>query len=224
MRKRTFTIGASLFILGSLLCAIAQTMPQLILFRGLQGLGAGGIQPVVQTILGDIFTPTERAKVQGWFSSIWGLSGLIGPLMGGLIVDYLGSALLTGGIAALMLALVMGGTTYPWGSGPINGGAVALLLAFVWQERRHPDPMLPLDLFRDRTIGIANLASLVIGGVYYGTTVYLPLWAQGVQGFTATRSGASLLWLSIGWPIAAVLGGKYILQVGQRRAALLGPM
>lgn len=262
-RKKTFVIGATLFLLGSVLCAFAKTMPQLILFRGLQGLGAGGIQPVVQTILGDIFTPTERAKVQGWFSSIWGLSGLIGPILGGVIVDYvdwrwlflinlplglfalfmlitnlqekvgertqpvdyLGSAFLTGGIAALMLALVTGGTTYPWGSGEIVGlfaAAVVLLLAFVRQERTHPDPMLPLDLFKDKTIGIANLASLVIGGVFYGTTVYLPLWAQGVQGFSATRSGASLLWLSIGWPIASVLAGRYILKVGQRKAALLG--
>lgn len=262
-RKKTFVIGATLFLLGSVLCAFAKTMPQLILYRGLQGLGAGGIQPVVQTILGDIFTPTERAKVQGWFSSIWGLSGLIGPLLGGLIVDYvdwrwlflinlplglfalfmlitnlqekvgqrtqpvdyLGSALLTASLSALMLGLVTGGTTFPWASGEIIGlfvSAAVLLVGFVLQERRHPDPMLPLDLFKDRTIGVANLASLVIGGVYYGTTVYLPLWAQGVQGFSATRSGASLLWLSIGWPIAAVLGGRYILKVGQRRAALLG--
>lgn len=262
-RKKTFVIGATLFLLGSVLCAFAQTMPQLILYRGLQGLGAGGIQPVVQTILGDIFTPTERAKVQGWFSSIWGLSGLIGPILGGVIVDYvdwrwlflinlplglfalfmlitnlqekvgertkpvdyLGSALLTGGIAALMLGLVTGGTTFPWSSGQIIGlfvAAAVLLVGFVLQEQRHPDPMLPLDIFKEKTIGIANLASLVLGGVFYGTTVYLPLWAQGVQGYSATRSGASLLWLSIGWPIAAVVGGRYILKVGQRKAALLG--
>lgn len=262
-RKRAFTIGAIIFLLGSALCGIATTMPQLVIFRGLQGLGAGGILPVVQTIIGDIFAPAERARMQGWFSSVWGLSGLIGPLVGGAIVDhvswryifyinvplgilalymlltnlqetverrtgavdYLGCFFLTGGLATLMLALVTGGIDFPWDSPVILGlfGAAVLLLAlFFWQERRHPDPMLPLDIFREPTIGIANLASIVIGGVMYGTTVYLPLWAQGVQGFSATRSGASLLWLTIGWPLASMLGGRYIMKVGQRPAALLG--
>ncbi|BDG62431.1 MDR family MFS transporter [Caldinitratiruptor microaerophilus] len=262
-RKRTFTAGALIFLLGSALCGQAQSMVQLILFRGVQGLGAGAILPVVQTIIGDIFTPAERARVQGWFSSVWGLSALTGPLVGGFIVDhfswrwlfyinlplgglaiamlltnlderlgrrrapvdYLGSALLTAGTSAILLALLEGGVHYPWGSPFILGllaSGAALLALFVLQELRHPDPMLPLDLFRDPTIGVANLASLMIGGVFYGTTVYLPLWAQGVQGFSATRSGASLLWLSVGWPLASIYGGRYILKVGMRPAALLG--
>ena len=69
--------------------------------------------------------------------------------------------------------------------------AAACLTLFVWQERRHPDPLLPLGLLRVPTIGVANLATFLVGGVFYGTTVYLPLWAQGVQGFSATRSGAT---------------------------------
>lgn len=262
-RKRTFTAGALLFLTGSALCGLAQNMTQLILFRGLQGLGAGAILPVVQTLIGDLFSPAERARMQGWFSSVWGLSALIGPLVGGLFVDYLswrwlffinlplgavalwvlhtsvseqvrprqapvdwlGCALLTVGVAALILALVEGGVHYPWGSPPILGLlglAAACLALFAWQERRHPDPMLPPDLFRDRTVAVANLTSFLVGGVFYGTTVFLPLWAQGVQGYSATRSGASLLWLSIGWPLASVYGARYILRVGQRPAALVG--
>lgn len=262
-RKRTFTVGAVIFLVGSALCGQAGSMVELIVFRGLQGLGAGAILPVVQTIIGDIFSPTERAKMQGYFSSVWGVSALIGPLAGGFIVDYFswrwlfyinlplgalaiymllmnldeqvqprrlpidyaGSVLLTAGISALLLALLEGGVHFPWGSPFILGllvAAAVLLGLFVWQELRHPDPMLPLHLFRIRTIGIANLASFMIGGVFYGITIYLPLWAQGVQGYSATRSGASLLWLSIGWPLAATYGGRYILKVGQRPAALLG--
>lgn len=88
-RKRTFTIAAVIFVGGSALCGLAQTMGQLIFFRAVQGLGAGGIIPTVHTIIGDIFTPAERAKMQGWFSGVWGFSALIGPLLGGLIVDNL---------------------------------------------------------------------------------------------------------------------------------------
>ncbi len=65
-------------------------MLQLIIFRGFQGLGAGGIMPVVLTILGDIFTLEERARIQGWFSAVWGTSSLAGPAVGALLVETLG--------------------------------------------------------------------------------------------------------------------------------------
>jgi EmrB/QacA subfamily drug resistance transporter len=262
-RKFTFTLGAIVFVLGSALCGIAQTMPQLILFRGLQGLGAGAVAPTVQTIIGDIFTPAERAKMQAWFSGVWGFSALVGPLVGGLFVDlftwrwifyinlplgavalfmvwryldekverrkvqidYIGSITLTAGITCLLLVLQMGGREHAWTSPymlSLLGAAVVLMAIFVWQERRAPEPMLPLELFKHPVIGISSLATFMVGGVMYGTSVYLPLWAQGVQGFSATRSGASLLWLSVGWPIAAVIGGRFIMKMGMRPAALLG--
>jgi hypothetical protein len=62
----------------------------------------------------------------------------------------------------------------------------------------------------------------MVGGVMYGTSVYLPIWAQGVQGFTATKSGMSLLWLSVGWPIASIIGGRFIMKMGSRPAMVLG--
>ncbi|SEN65589.1 MDR family MFS transporter [Lihuaxuella thermophila] len=87
-RKVVFTFGAVLFLLGSMLSGLSQNMHQLIWFRALQGIGAGAIMPVTFTIIGDIYPYEERAKVQGLFSSIWGLSGIIGPLVGGFLVDY----------------------------------------------------------------------------------------------------------------------------------------
>jgi EmrB/QacA subfamily drug resistance transporter len=262
-RKITFTFGAIVFVLGSALCGLSHSMPQLILFRGLQGLGAGAVQPTVQTIIGDIFTPAERAKMQAWFSGVWGLSALVGPLVGGVFVDlftwqwifyinlplgivaiymvwryleenverrkvqidYLGSITLTAGMTFLLLVLQTGGREHAWTSAyslSLIGLAVVLLAVFIWQERRAPEPMLPLNLFKNPIIGFSSLATFMVGGVMYGTSVYLPIWAQGVQGFSATRSGASLLWLSVGWPIASVIGGKFILKLGMRPAAVLG--
>ncbi len=87
-RKPVFLFGSGLFLLGSALCGAAQSMEQLIIFRAIQGLGAGAVLPIVLTIIGDIFELQERARVQGLFSGVWGLSSIIGPALGGLIVDH----------------------------------------------------------------------------------------------------------------------------------------
>lgn len=89
-RKKVVLAAIALFCVSSVLAASAQSMGQLILFRGLQGLGAGGIMPVVLTILGDIFTLEERAKIQGFFSAVWGTSSLAGPALGAFLVKGLG--------------------------------------------------------------------------------------------------------------------------------------
>jgi MFS family permease len=89
-RKRVVIVAITIFCFASLLASQAQTMTQLILFRGLQGLGAGGVMPVVLTILGDIFTLEERARIQGVFSAVWGTSSLAGPALGAVLVNTLG--------------------------------------------------------------------------------------------------------------------------------------
>ena len=89
-RKRVIIGAIGIFAVGSLLAGSAQSMLQLIIYRGMQGLGAGGIMPVVLTILGDIFTLEERAKVQGAFSAVWGTASLAGPALGALLVKTLG--------------------------------------------------------------------------------------------------------------------------------------
>ena len=88
-RKRIFIIGISIFLIGSLFAGLSQTMTQLIIFRGIQGIGAGAILTIGFTMIGDIFTVEERSIIQGAVSSIWGIAGLIGPLLGGFLIDYL---------------------------------------------------------------------------------------------------------------------------------------
>lgn len=86
-RRLLYLIGTIIFIIGSALCATATSMEQLIFYRGLQGLGGGMIMPLSQTIIGDIFTAEQRAKWQGVFGAIFGLSSVIGPFIGGFLVD-----------------------------------------------------------------------------------------------------------------------------------------
>jgi EmrB/QacA subfamily drug resistance transporter len=87
-RKVVFSVGTILFLIGSVLSGLAQTMEQLIWFRAFQGMGAGSIITITYTIIGDIYPFEERGKVQGWMSGIWGISGILGPLTGGFLVDY----------------------------------------------------------------------------------------------------------------------------------------
>src|SRR5690348_14026615 len=88
-RRPVLIGGIVVFLIGSTLCGFAWSMPALIAFRLLQGLGAGSIQPVAATIVGDLYTPQERPRVQGWLSSVWGFAAIVGPLAGGLIVEVL---------------------------------------------------------------------------------------------------------------------------------------
>jgi EmrB/QacA subfamily drug resistance transporter len=89
-RRPIFLFGVSVFLIGSALCGLSQEMWQLILFRGLQGLGAGALFPVSLAIIGDIFAPSERGKYQGFFGAIFGIAFLLGPAIGGLITDNFG--------------------------------------------------------------------------------------------------------------------------------------
>ena len=109
-RKRLYIVGVIIFVLGSTLSGAAHSMAFLIAARALQGIGAGSVQTLTFTLVGEMFTLEQRARVQGFFSGVWGIAGLIGPLVGGLIVDqaswrwvfYLN---LPFGIPALLLAL-----------------------------------------------------------------------------------------------------------------------
>jgi len=89
-RRIVYAWAMALFLMASLLCAVAPTMHWLILFRGLQGLGAAGLLPLAVIMIGDMFSFAERAKVQGLFSGVWGVSSIAGPLLGGFLVDKVG--------------------------------------------------------------------------------------------------------------------------------------
>ncbi|GCD89982.1 MDR family MFS transporter [Nocardioides sp. LS1] len=88
-RKPVMLLGIGLFVVGSLLCGVAWGMGSLIAFRAIQGLGAGAVQPMGMTIVGDIYSMAERAKVQGYIASVWATASVVGPTLGGVFSDYL---------------------------------------------------------------------------------------------------------------------------------------
>jgi MFS family permease len=87
-RKTVMLVGIGAFLFGSILCGFAWSMPSLIVFRLIQGIGAGAVQPTAMTIVGDLYSAHERGKIQGWLASVWAVSAILGPLAGGLIIQY----------------------------------------------------------------------------------------------------------------------------------------
>jgi EmrB/QacA subfamily drug resistance transporter len=264
-RKPVLTFGIIVFLIGSILCGFAQSMTMLILFRFIQGFGAGAVMPIATTIVGDIYTKEERAKIQGYLSSVWGISAIMGPAIGGFLVqyvswhyvfwiniplgilaivgiwtflhekvekkkqviDYKGAIFLTLAISSLMLVLVGGE-----GSMNLSRGQVVCLLLFsgfafylfFHQEQRASEPMMPFSIWKDRSILVANLASLTTGFMLIGISSFLPAFVQGVMNQSPIIAGFTLTTMSIGWPIAATVAGKLLLRIGYRLTSLLGGM
>ena len=142
-------------------------------------------------------------------------------------IDYLGATLLTGAISTGLLGSVWGGVDYPWTSPMILGlftASAALAVAFVLQERRAPEPILPLDLFRNRSFAVAQVALFGVGAAIFGTIMFVPLFVQQVLGESATSSGAILTPLMLGWITASALSGQIVSRTGHYRPVLLaGP-
>ncbi|MGM7720143.1 MDR family MFS transporter [Metabacillus sp. Hm71] len=262
-RKPVLAIGIIIFLLGSLICGLATSMEWLIFARFVQGFGAGAVMPIASTIVGDIYTKEERAKIQGYLSSVWGISAILGPAIGGLLVefvswrfvfwiniplgilaiiglfmflhenvdkkkpkiDYGGAILLTLSVTSFMFILVEGGVRWEWLSMPIlllGGLSFLSFIAFVLYERRVEEPMMPFELWNERSILIANLTSLTTGVLLIGLSTFLPTFVQGVMEEKAIVAGFTLTTMSIGWPIAAMISGRAILTIGFRTTFILG--
>jgi EmrB/QacA subfamily drug resistance transporter len=263
-RRLLFQIGVALFLLGSVLSGLSTSMTQLIAFRALQGLGAGALLPLGMTIIGDIYTAQERARMQAYFSGVWGVSSVIGPLVGGFItdsmswrwvfylnvpfgiaaaliigtalveprrrdrpsIDYLGAVTLTASITLLMLALVEGGSSFASLLSARNlallGGAGLLAVLFLRIERRAADPIVPLEIFRERVVAVAVTAGFLAGVAMFGVTTFIPLFAQGSLGASATAAGTLLTPMLLSWVVLSIIGGRLLLRVGYRPTCVVG--
>jgi EmrB/QacA subfamily drug resistance transporter len=264
-RKSIFIASIVIFMIGSALCGMAGSdlfggptggMTELIGFRALQGLGAGGLMVNAMAIIGDLVPPRERGQYQGFMAAAMSLAMIAGPLVGGFItdhlnwrwafyinlpigvialvllvinlklpkyrtehrIDWLGAALLSVGITALVLITTWGGNQYDWTSPQILGlGALAVvtLAVFVPVQLRAPEPIMPLHVFRDRNFTVISLVGFLLGFAMFGAINFLPLFQQTVQGASATNSGLLLLPMMAAAMVVSLFVGKMITKTGK---------
>jgi EmrB/QacA subfamily drug resistance transporter len=262
-RKPLLMIGITLFLVGSALSGLSQDMTQLILFRGIQGLGAGALFPISLAVIGDLFTPAERGKYQGLFGAVFGLSSIIGPLLGGFLteqiswhwifyvnipigivalivigrllptvkrpdasrnLDYAGAGVFTVAVGSFLVGLT-NKQNADWGTFEVGGLiliGLALGAVFVLIESRAKEPIVPLDLWKNRTYASSIVATFLVSFGFFGAAVFLPQWFQFVQGASPTNSGLYSLALLAGMIISSVGSGILVSRTGRYKALILG--
>ncbi len=261
--RRAVLIAALLaFLAGTLTCALAGTMSELIVGRAVQGLGAGMTITSLLAAVADIAPPGKRAQYQAVFGAVAPFSMILGPWVGGLVTDHLGwrwifwlntplvILSLVGVVAVLRLPRNAGGGRidlpgmvalsvasagvtlaatwggqYGWASGHVLAAAVvgAVGVAGIWlTERRAAQPVLPLQLFTDRSV-LSSLAVMFLatGAIMSTAIAYLPVFLQLVQGRSASSSGLLLLPMLVP-AIALALGvGRWTTREDRFRAVLM---
>jgi EmrB/QacA subfamily drug resistance transporter len=195
-RKPILLAGIGLFLAGSSACGFARSMEALIAWRAVQGLGAGAMQPVTFTIVGDLFDVHERGRMQGLFGAVWGLAGLVGPLVGGAIVHTVGWRWIF------------------WVNLPF-GLASAAVLALAYHERpeRHPHR---LDVAGAALLALAVGAALVAARSRAAALVGLPVAVAATAAFLAVERRAREPLLPLD------LFGQRVIAVGSAAGALMG--
>ncbi|VDG18486.1 MFS transporter [Lactobacillus sp.] [Lactiplantibacillus mudanjiangensis] len=260
-RKPVMQAGLIIFIIGSMMSGLSNSMPVLIFWRAIQGIGAGALMPVSMTIIADIYSFERRAKVLGFNSSAWGIASVLAPLIGGLIVDklswhwiffinvpvglitlilfqvylrepkrhsdvkvdYLGSFWLMLFLLGLMLSFqLLGNTTINWAM-VILAWVVSVLSLwlFIRREGRTSEPVISLDLFKNRTFVIQNAVAALISGFLMAVEVYIPTWTQGILGVPASLAGFAVTPSSLMWIIGSFVTGRLLAKWAPRRIIYL---
>ncbi|HTY82031.1 MAG TPA: MDR family MFS transporter, partial [Dehalococcoidales bacterium] len=255
-RRIFYIAGVAIFTLGSIACGFSQNITEIIFFRAFQGIGAGVMMANAFTTIGDLFPPAVRGKYQGLMSSVFALSSIIGPTLGGFItdyftwhwiffvniplgvaviflfifffpnirrdnqkhiIDYTGVTLLVLAVVPLLLAFSWADVEYPWASPQILGMLVFAVIAgvfFVLQELRSPEPIVPVRLFKNRIVSISMVLNFICGFGMFGSTIFIPLFFQGVLGDRATTSGSFLTPMSLGTVFGSFISGQFLSRMG----------
>lgn len=256
-RKRVVTIAIVLFLVGSAICGLATSMESLIAARVLQGIGGGGLMVSAFAMIGELFSPRDRARYQGYSSAVFALSSILGPVAGGYITSWFGwrwiflvnlpVGLVVLALIALFMRRTSSGRTHKvdyigglllavsttsivyWGDHLLEPGGpdlltfllpvigVGTLLAFIRVEAKAEEPIVPLRLFKIRTVSIITGVSVLAGMVTLGMFFYFALFTQVVTGLDPAEVGFVFLPASITSMIVSVLAGRIIAKTGRYR-------
>lgn len=263
--KLLVQLSLGIYVAGSAIAGVSQSIGMLIAARALQGVGAGGLMALAQVVMARMIAPRERGRYSGYIGAVFALATVLGPLVGGVIVDtswlgwrwcfyvgmpfaaaalivlqrtlhlptvrrghvridYAGATLIVGGVSLLLLWVSLAGQQYAWGSkwtALLVTIGVLLLAAAVAVEARASEPIIPLRLFRNRTVALAALASLFVGSSLYGITVFLSQYFQISRDKTPTISGLLSIPLILGMFFSSLIVGRLITRTGRWKRYLV---
>jgi EmrB/QacA subfamily drug resistance transporter len=266
-KKLLMQIALVVYFSGSALAGISQSMSWLIGARVVTGLGVGGVMALIQIIIASMVSPRERGRYSGYIGASFGLATLLGPLVGGVIVDsplgwrgcfyvglpfvllaffvlqfklhlptvkrqvridYLGATLLMGGVSILLIWVSLAGQQFDWVSGTsaalVVGGLVVLALALLVEARYAAEPIIPLELFKDRTISLATFAAVMVGVAMLSATTFLAEYFQTARGMSPTHAGLMSLSMVAGLMITSIVSGRMISATGRWKVWLVAGM
>lgn len=262
-RKHVLIAGIITFVITSVLCGFSTNMVQLILFRGLQGIGGGILLSIPFTVVGEIFSPRERAKYMGILGSVFAFADVLGPILGGVItdtlgwrwvffvnvpvgiaavfiihyslpnfklpdvkkvIDYAGIITFSLTLSSLFLALTLAGdlNIYPFTlvSGLLIFSGVMFLL-FILAEKKSLEPILPLRLFKNSIFTVSSVESFLAAALMFSGIIYVPLFAQGVLGTSATNSGLLMIPMSLSLTLTSIITGEIISRTGRYKKLVI---
>ncbi|WP_367124405.1 MDR family MFS transporter [Streptomyces phytohabitans] len=263
-KKLLVQLSLVLFVVGSLLAGLSQGVGLLILSRVIQGVGAGGLTTSTQIVLAAIIPPRQRGRYAGVFGAVFSSATVVGPLIGGVLVDtpwlgwrwcfffgvpfgllaivllqrtlhlpstrrevkvdYLGAFLIVTGVSALLIWVSFAGDEFAWASwqtAALTLGGTLLLAAAVAVEARVPEPVIPLGIFRNRTVALTTVASLLVGVALFGGSVFLSQFFQMAMGASPTAAGLMSLPMVVGSLAASTVAGNLITRTGRWKPFLV---
>ena len=230
--KATFELSLLFFVLGSLFQGLADNMYFFLLARALMGIGAGGMGSLPYIMAGFIFDNIRaRTKILGYLGAAFSVAAIVGPLVGGYLVDslswhwvfyinipigllaillsliyyregeiketpkfdVLGSCLIIAGLTSLLLGIQLLGLTKIWIVTSLIVAGLLLLILFFMHEEGHPNPVVPISMFKNRALVGDFLLFIFSWGAFLAINTYLPMWAQGLLGTTALIGGMTLI-------------------------------
>jgi EmrB/QacA subfamily drug resistance transporter len=253
-RKHVLIGGIITFVLTSVMCGFSTNMFELIIFRGLQGIGGGILLSLPFIVVGEIFSPRDRAKYMGVLASVFGFADVVGPILGGVItdtlgwrwvffvnvpvgivavtlilyslpnfklpdvkkvIDYSGIITLSLTLSSLFLALTFAGDLNIYLLAALLLFSGIMFLLFLLAEKKAVGPILPLYLFKNPIFSVSAMESFLASALMFCGIIYIPLFAQGVLGISATNSGLIMIPMLFSLTLASIITGQIISKTGK---------
>jgi MFS family permease len=248
-RKRLFVAGVTIFAIGSLACAFAGSMNELIAARVLQAAGGTMLAPASLAMLSACFEGEARGKAIGTWSAFTAITSMIGPVAGGVLLDLAiglalvnvresrdeelkgrldvaGSALVTAGLGAVVYAFIEASIA-GWDATRVRvamPAGIALLAAFWWWEGRVAEPILPRRLFASRAFSGINVMTFLLYAALGALFYFLPFVMIQADGYSATIAGAAMLPFMVLIVVLSRLAGGLVYRIGARTTLLIGSL